>query len=71
MTGTRGGITRSRSPTLRKTETQDLFRQFMDFPENEAAGGAVFSNEKILEADNTQRLVDSNGQGGLEPFQAG
>lgn len=30
--GSRGGI-RSRSPTLRKTETQDVFRTFVDMPE--------------------------------------
>ena len=36
---------RSRSPTLRKTETQDVYRTFVDLPENYASGGVIFSNE--------------------------
>ena len=47
---------RSRSPTLRKTETQDVYRTFVDFPEGQTAGGAFFSNENVL--------VDDGGQAG-------
>ena len=53
---------RSRSPTLRKTETQDVFRTFVDYPENQGAGGVFFANEHILtndyeQPDETQRQV--------------
>ena len=29
---------RSRSPTLRKTETQDMYRTFLDMPEGQGTG---------------------------------
>lgn len=39
---------RSRSPTLRKTETQDIYRTFVDLPEGQTAGAVVFSNEQMI-----------------------
>ena len=35
---------RSRSPTLRKTETQDIYRTFLDVPEGQ---GAYYEREVI------------------------
>ncbi len=38
-------VMRSRSPTLRKTETQDVYRTFVDLPESYAPGGVMYMNE--------------------------
>lgn len=58
---------RSRSPTLRKTETHDIYRTFMDLPENQTAGGVVFSNEQMilnddLQPDTLRQALNSNTQ---------
>ena len=45
---------RSRSPTLRKTETQDIYRTFIDLPEGHTSGGVVFSNEQMILNDDLQ-----------------
>ena len=37
---------RSRSPTLRKTETQDIYRTFLDVPEGQVAG-AMFVDDNV------------------------
>lgn len=58
---------RSKSPTLRKTETQDIYRTFIDLPEGQTAGGVFFSDEQVLgqeTVDDTQRqLQNSNHHG--------
>lgn len=57
-------VMRSRSPTLRKTETQDVYRTFVDLPESYAPGGVMYMNEQILvhdeTNDNTRQIQHSN-----------
>lgn len=48
-------IMRSRSPTLRKTETHDIYRTFVDIPEGLTAGAAVFTNDQVFSHEDTQR----------------
>ena len=50
---------RSRSPTLRKTETQDIYRTFVDLPEGQTAGGVVFSNEQMILSANDDLNQDT------------
>ena len=60
---------RSRSPTLRKTETQDVYRTFVDLPENYASGGVIFSNEQILgheEANENPRQFQHSNKGNVD-----
>ena len=45
---------RSRSPTLRKTETHDIYRTFIDLPEGAVEGAPIFSNDQIICQDELQ-----------------
>ena len=38
---------RSRSPTLRKTETQDMYRTYVECPDLAGSGAVIFSNEQV------------------------